>query len=110
MVGGAFGVAVLAAVYRGFQTMRLRADVAAAHLTPIQQTQADDAFQDTAQAKVLLEKLPTDIKLKVQEAVSDAFAAGIGDSLKVAALFALMALVAVLLLVPKGILHAGRED
>ncbi len=109
MVGGAFGVAVLAALYRGFQNAGLQAQVTAAHLTPLQQTQADDAFRNTRLAREIFESLPPDLKLRVLRAVSEAMAAGIGDALKTAAVFSLLALVAVLLLVPRGILRSGRQ-
>jgi EmrB/QacA subfamily drug resistance transporter len=109
MVGGAFGVAVLAALYRGFQNAALHAEVAAAHLTPLQQTKADDAFRNTKLAREIFASLPADLKARVLKAVTDAMAIGIGDALKVAAGFAVLALVAVLLLVPKGILHPDRQ-
>jgi hypothetical protein len=43
------------------------------------------------------------------DAIHAALSAGIGGSLKIAAAFSVAALVAVLLLVPKGILHADRK-
>ena len=110
MVGGAFGIAVLAALYRGLQIAIVKADVAAAHLTPAQQSQVDDAFGSTKEAEALFAKLPLDVQTRVLEAVRDALAGGIGDSLKLAAVFSLLAFAAVLWLVPRGILRADHDD
>ena len=46
---------------------------------------------------------------KVLDAVHDALSHGIGGSLKIAAAFSVVAVIAVLLLVPKGILHPDRQ-
>lgn len=107
MVGGAFGIAVFAALYRAFMTARLSADAAAAHLTPLQRTRADDALGGSAQARAYYEALPADVRARVRDVVNAAMSEGIGDSLKVAAVFSLLAVAAVLLLVPRGIL---RDD
>ena len=107
MVGGAFGIAVFAALYRGFMTVRLSADAAAARLTPLQRSSADDALGGSAEARAYFEALPADARARVREAISAALSEGIGDSLKVAAVFSLLAAAAVLLLVPRGIL---RDD
>lgn len=109
MVGGAFGVAILGGLYRAFEFSQLHADAAAAHLTAAQQSQVQDAFESSAQAQAIYETLPEDVKTKVREAVAAALAHGIGGSLKVAAVFSLLALVAVLVLVPRGILHKNRQ-
>ena len=55
------------------------------------------------------ETLAPGIQKKVVAAVNDALSAGIGGSLKIAAVFSVLAVIAVLLLVPKGILHADRK-
>jgi MFS family permease len=109
MVGGAFGVAVLGAVYRGIEISQLKADAAAAHLTAAQQAQVNDAFASSQEAKRIFATLSPDLQKKVLVAIHDALSYGIGGSLKIAALFAVAALIAVLLLVPKGILHADRR-
>lgn len=108
MVGGAFGVAVLGAIYRGLEISQLKADAAAAHLTEEQQRQVNDAFANSDKARQIFESLAPDIQRKVTAAVHDALSSGIGGSLKVAAVFSIVALVAVLLLVPRGILKAER--
>lgn len=109
MVGGAFGVAVLGVLYRGFQTATFKSDAAAAHLSAAQQTEVQDAFTSTEKAQAIYRTLPHDVQTMVREAVTEAMAGGIGSSLKIAAVFSLLALVAVLLLVPKGILHTDRQ-
>jgi EmrB/QacA subfamily drug resistance transporter len=109
MVGGAFGVAVLGAVYRGLEMSQLRADAAAAHLTAEQQTLVNDAFASSEKAKEIYRTLDPEIQARVKDAVEAALSYGIGGSLKVAALFSAAALIAVLLLVPKGILHPDRQ-
>ena len=109
MVGGALGVAVLGALYRGLQLSQLHASADAAQLTSAQQAQVQNAFASTEQAQAIYKTLPHDVQSKVQEAVTAALAHGIGGSLKIAAIFAVLAFIAVLLLVPKGILHADRK-
>ena len=109
MVGGAFGVAVLGAVYRGLEFSQLHADAAAAHLTAGQEAQVNDAFANTDTAKAIHKALTPELQAKVHDAIIAALSHGIGGSLKIAALFSVAALVAVLALVPKGILHADRQ-
>ncbi len=109
MVGGALGVAVLGGLYRSLELSKLRADAAAADLTSAQQTQVQDAFASSEQAQAIYRTLPDDVQVKVHDAVMAALSHGIGGSLKVAAVFSVLAFVAVLLLVPKGILHPDRQ-
>jgi len=109
MVGGAFGVAVMGAVYRGMQVSHLRADAAAAHLSAAQQAQVNDAFASSEKAKQIYATLAPGVQKQVIDAIHAALSSGIGGSLKIAAAFSVAALVAVLLLVPKGILHADRQ-
>ena len=110
MVGGAFGVAIMGAVYRGIELSHLQADAAAANLTPDQQRLVNDAFASSEKAKEIYQTLAPDVQKQVVDAVHAALSSGIGGSLKLSAVFALGALVAVLLLVPKGILHADRQS
>jgi EmrB/QacA subfamily drug resistance transporter len=109
MVGGALGVALLGGIYRGLQLSQLHGDAAAAHLTAEQQQLVNDAFASSQKAEQIYKTLAPDVQQKVQDAVQTALAHGIGGSLKVAAIFSVAAFIAVLLLVPKGILHADRE-
>jgi MFS family permease len=109
MVGGALGVAVLGGIYRGLELAQLHSDAAAAHLTSAQQQQVNDAFASTEKAKEIYKTLPDDVKRKVEDAVMAALSHGIGGSLKIAAIFSVLAFIAVLLLVPKGILHPDRQ-
>jgi len=109
MVGGALGVALLGGVYRGLQLAQLRSDADAAHLTAEQQQLVNDAFDSSEKARQIYETLAPDIQDKVHDAVLAALSHGIGGSLKFAAVFSLLAFVAVLLLVPKGILHPDRQ-
>jgi EmrB/QacA subfamily drug resistance transporter len=109
MVGGAFGVAVFGGVYRAIQMSSLKASAAAADLTSAQQQQVNDAFSSSEKAKQIYETLAPDVQKRVVAAVNDALSSGIGGSLKLAALLAVLAVVATLLLVPKGILHADRQ-
>jgi EmrB/QacA subfamily drug resistance transporter len=109
MVGGALGVALLGGVYRGLQLSQLHSDADAAHLTADQQQLVSDAFSSTAKAEQIYKTLTPDVQQKVHDAVQAALAHGIGGSLKFAAVFSALAVIAVLLLVPKGILHADRK-
>jgi EmrB/QacA subfamily drug resistance transporter len=109
MVGGALGVAVLGGIYRGLELAQLHGDAAAAHLTSAQQQQVNDAFASTEKAQEIYKTLPEDVKRKVEDAVMAALSHGIGGSLKIAAVFSVLAFIAVLLLVPKGILHPDRQ-
>ena len=109
MVGGALGVALLGGIYRGLQLSQLRADADAAHLTDEQHRLVNDAFASSERARQIYETLAPGIQKKVVAAVNDALSAGIGGSLKIAAVFSVLAVIAVLLLVPKGILHADRK-
>lgn len=109
MVGGALGVALLGGIYRGLQVSQLRGEAAAAHLTAEQQQQVTDAFSDSEKARQIYETLAPDVQQKVLAAVHDALSAGIGGSLKIAAILSVLAVVAVVLLVPTGILHADRQ-
>jgi EmrB/QacA subfamily drug resistance transporter len=108
MVGGALGVAVLGGIYRGIELSQLHGDARAAHLTADQQQQVNDAFASSDKARQIYETLAPDVQKRVLDAVHDALSAGIGGSLKIAAVFSVLAVIAVLLLVPKGILHADR--
>jgi hypothetical protein len=109
MVGGALGVAVLGGIYRGLELAQLHSDAAASHLTSAQQQQVNDAFASTEKAQEIYKTLPEDVKRKVEDAVMAALSHGIGGSLKIAAVFSVLAFIAVLLLVPKGILHPDRQ-
>ena len=109
MVGGALGVALLGGMYRGLQLSQLHSDADAAHLTADQQQLVSDAFASTAKAEQIYKTLAPDVQQKVHDAVQAALAHGIGGSLKFAAVFSALAVIAVLLLVPKGILHADRK-
>lgn len=109
MVGGAFGVAVLGGLYRAFEFSQLHTTAAAADLTSAQRSQVENAFQSSEQAQAIYQTLPQDVKRQVMDAVAAAFAHGIGASLKIAAVFSLLALIAVLVLVPRGILHKDRQ-
>ena len=109
MVGGAFGVAVLGAIYQGFQLGRLKAEAAAAVLSAEDRARVQQAFQGSAQAKAVYQSLAADVRAAVHEVVTDALALGIGNALKVAAAFTVLALVAVMLLVPKGVIHQDGE-
>ncbi len=107
MMGGAFGIAVFAALYRGFLNAGLAGGAIGAHLTPAQRDRADDALGGSAEARAFFAALPADLRARVREAVTHSLASGIGNALKVGALFSVLALVVVLVLVPKGILR-GR--
>ncbi len=109
MVGGALGVALMGGIYRGIELAQLHGDADAAHLTAEQQQQVNDAFADSDKARQIYETLAPDVQEKVIGAVHDALSAGIGGSLKIAAAFSVAAFIAVLLLVPKGILHPDRQ-
>ena len=109
MVGGALGVALMGGIYRGLQLSQLRSDADAAHLTADQQQQVNEAFANSDKARQIYETLAPDVQEKVHDAVLAALAHGIGGSLKIAAVFSVLAVIAVLLLVPKGILHPDRK-
>jgi len=109
MVGDSLGVAILGGLYRAFELSKLHADAAAAQLTAAQRSQVEDAFHSSAQAQAINKTLPQDVQEKVREAVMAALAHGIGGSLKVAAVFSVAALVAALVLAPRGILHKDRQ-
>ncbi len=105
MVGGAFGVAVFGGIYRAVELSSLKAQAAAANLTSAQQQQVNDAFSSSDKAKQIYESLSTQVQADVRDAVHSALSQGIGSSLKIAAAFAIVAVVVALLLVPKGVLH-----
>jgi len=105
MVGGALGVAVFGGIYRAMELSNLRSQAAAAHLTSAQQTQVNDAFSSSDEAKQIYDTLSADVQTQVREAVHVALSHGIGGSLKIAAVFALVAVVVAVVLVPKGVLH-----
>ncbi len=109
MVGGALGVALMGGIYRGLQLSQLRSDADAAHLTADQQQQVNDAFASSEKARQIYETLAPDVQERVHDAVLAALAHGIGGSLKIVAVFSVLAVIAVLLLVPKGILHPDRK-
>ena len=91
------------------QTNEPASTAVATHLTAAQQQQVNDAFASSEKAKQIYETLAPDVQKKVLAAVHDALSAGIGGSLKIAAIFSVLAVIAVLLLVPRGILHADRK-
>lgn len=107
MIGGSFGVAVFAALYRAFGFPRFEEDVAGAGLTEKQMSIVQDGLAGSKSVEQVLKELPEDAADKVLAAARDAFAFGVGNSLKVAALASLVAVVAVLFLVPGGVLRAG---
>ena len=109
MVGGALGVALMGGIYRGLQLSQLHSDADAAHLTAEQQQLVNDAFASSDKARQIYETLAPDVQEKVHDAVLAALAHGIGGSLKIVAVFSVLAVIAVLLLVPKGILHPDRQ-
>jgi EmrB/QacA subfamily drug resistance transporter len=109
MVGGALGVAVLGGIYRGLELAQLRGDAAAAQLTSAQQEQVNEAFASTEKAQEIYKTLPDNVQRQVEDAVMAALAHGIGGSLMIAAVFSVLAFIAVLVLVPKGILHPDRQ-
>jgi len=108
MVGGALGVAVFGGIYRAVELSNLRSQAAAANLTSAQQAQVNDAFSSSDKAKQIYETLSTQVQADVREAVHGALSYGIGTSLKVVGVLALVAVVVAVLLVPKGVLHKGR--
>jgi MFS family permease len=110
MVGGALGVALLGGIYRALQLGQLRSDADAAHLTAEQQELVNDAFASSEKARQIYETLAPDVRDKVHDAVLAALSYGIGGSLKIVAVFSLSAVIAVLLLVPRGILHPDRQS
>lgn len=109
MVGGALGVALMGGIYRGLQLSQLHGDADAAHLTAEQQQLVNDAFASSDKARQIYETLAPDVQERVHDAVLAALAHGIGGSLKIVAVFSVLAVIAVLLLVPKGILHPDRK-
>ncbi len=106
--GRRLGVALLGGVYRGLQLSHLHSNTDAAHLAADQQQLVSEAFASTAKAEQIYKTLAPDVQQKVHDAVQAALSHGIGGSLKFAAIFAVAAFIAVLCLVPKGILHADR--
>lgn len=110
MVGGALGVAVFGGIYRAVQLSTLKADAAAASLTSAQQKQVNEAFSSSDKAQQIYDSLPKDVQGKVLEAVHDALSRGIGASLMIAAAFAVVAVIAAVFLVPKGVLHKDRGE
>jgi EmrB/QacA subfamily drug resistance transporter len=109
MVGGALGVALMGGIYRGLQLSQLHRDADAASLTAEQQRLVNDAFASSDKAREIYESLAPDVQEKVHDAVLAALSYGIGGSLKIVAALSILAVIAVLLLVPKGILHPDRQ-
>ncbi len=104
MVGGAFGIAILAAFYRAIGFHHFDRGVASLGLTPQQNAILQDASGTSRGAADVLAQFPADVQNKLVAIGNDAFAAGVGGALKIAFAFALLAFVAVLVLVPRGIL------
>jgi EmrB/QacA subfamily drug resistance transporter len=109
MVGGAFGIAILAAIYRSISFRSFDRSTASLGLTPQQNAILQDASGTSKGAAEVLAKFTAEVQHKLIAAGNDAFAAGVGGALKIALVFSLLALVAVLTLVPKGILHKDRQ-
>ena len=109
MVGGAFGVAVFAAVGRALGGSHFTSDVAGMGLTQAQTKTVQNAFAGSQQSQSALSSLPATVQDEVMAAWRSAYAFGVGNSLKVAAVFAAVAVLAVLWLVPKGVLSRGGE-
>lgn len=110
MVGGAFGVAIFAAVGRAFGTPRFTSSVQAMGLTHAQTETVSNAFAGSQQSQSALSTLPADVQQQVMAAWRSAYGFGVGNSLKVVSVFAVLAVVAVLLLVPRGILRKVEEE
>ena len=110
MVGGSFGVAIFAALMKAFGFPRFNSDVDGLGLSAKQANDIENAATGSDSFHKMVETLPADAQHKVVAAAHDAYAYGIGMSLKVGMVVAVLALVGVLVFVPKGILHGKDES
>jgi EmrB/QacA subfamily drug resistance transporter len=100
MLGGALGVALLAALAKGIGTHRAEAEAQAAGLTADQITRLGNALTDSSAAASVLDQLPADTRQAVVTAYQDAFAAGVAGAVKISGVLALLAAVALLWIWP----------
>ena len=91
MVGGALGVAVLTAFARGFVEDDVSAATKAAQMDGDDIDQAHRALVNSSSFQDALSSLPAELRQKVTEAATDAFSAGVADTMLVTAGIGLMA-------------------
>jgi MFS family permease len=101
MVGGALGVAVLAAFARGFVEDDVRAATGAAGMNDDDIDQAHQALVNSSSFQEALATLPAELRQKVTEAATDAFSAGVADTMTVTAVIGVVATGVVWLLWPR---------
>jgi len=101
MLGGAIGVAVCAALAKGVGAHRAEAEAHAAGLDDDQIAHLANALGGSDAAAAVLDPLPAAERQRVVEAYQEAYAAGVAGSVKIAGLFALLAVVLVLALWPR---------
>ncbi|MFC0526221.1 MFS transporter [Phytohabitans kaempferiae] len=101
MLGGAIGVALFAAVAKSTGAHRARDEAEAAGLTDDEIAQLANALSGSDAAAAVLDKLPAGERQTVMAAYQEAYAAGVAGSMKIAGLFALVAVVLLLLLWPR---------
>lgn len=91
MVGGALGVAVLTAFARGFVEEDVSAATKAAQMDGDDIDQAHRALVNSSSFQDALSGLPTELRQMVTEAATDAFSAGVADTMLVTAVIGLVA-------------------
>ena len=101
MLGGAMGVALCAALANGIGASRAREDALAAGLTEDDLATLDNALSGSDAAATVLDRLPPGERQSVMAAYQDAYAAGVAGSMRIAGLFALLAVVLLLWLWPR---------
>jgi len=101
MVGGALGVAVLAAFARGFVEDDVRAATGAAGMNDDDIDQAHQALVNSSSFQEALATLPAELRQKVTQAATDAFSAGVADTMTVTAVIGVVATGVVWLLWPR---------
>ena len=85
MVGGALGVAVLSAFARGFVEDDVRTATSAAGMDSDDIDQAHQALVNSSSFQEALSALPAGLREKVSQAATDAFSAGVADTMLVTA-------------------------
>lgn len=101
MLGGAIGVALCAALAKRIGTSRAREDALTAGLTEDDLAKLDNALSGSDAAAAVLDRLPPGERQAVMTAYQDAYATGVAGSVRIAGLFALLAVVLLLWLWPR---------
>jgi hypothetical protein len=102
MLGGAFGVAIMVALSKAFQTDEATDRATEAGLSSEQVDKLSNAIVDSDYAAQLLGGLPPDTRSAVEAALRQVEAIGTSGAIKTAAVFTLVATVALLFVWPRG--------